>query len=59
MILVWLQQHSPESVPYIITSRVYGRCNVFVVSLCVCLSVCLSVWIITFEAVDIETSYLV
>ena len=47
----------------IITSHVCGRGNVFVVSLCVFLSVyvcvCLSVQAITFEAVDIETSFLV
>ena len=42
-----------------ITSRVCGRGNVFVVSVCVCLSVCLSVWAVTFEAFDIETSFLV
>ena len=46
-----------------ITSRVSGRGNVFVVSvcLCICLSVCLSVSVraITFEPVDIETSFLV
>ena len=61
----------------IITSRVCGRGNVFVVSVCVCVSVCLSVCVfvcvcvcvfvsvcvsvqpITFEPVDIETSFLV
>ena len=37
----------------VITSRVCGRGNVFVVS------VCLSVWAITFEQIDIETSFLV
>ena len=41
-----------------ITSRVCGRGNVFVVCVCVCVSV-LSVWAITFEPVDIETSFLV
>ena len=41
----------------LVTARVCGRGNVFVV--CVCMSVCLSVWAITFEAVDIETSFLV
>ena len=42
-----------------ITSRVCGRGNVFVVSVCLCVCVCLSVWAITFEWVDIETSFLV
>ena len=49
------------------SSRVCGRGNVFVVSVCVCvcqsvsvcMCVCLSVWAITFEPVDIETSFLV
>ena len=40
---------------YFITSRVCGRGNVFVVSVCVC--VCVRA--ITFEPVDIETSFLV
>ena len=40
----------------VFTSRVCGRGNVFVVSVCVC--VC-SVRAITFEPVDIETSFLV
>ena len=56
---------------FVITYRVCGRGNVFIVSLCLCVcacvyrcvcacvSVCLSVWVITFEAVDIETSFLV
>ena len=50
---------------YIFTSRVCGRGNVFVVSVCVsvcvclCVCVCLSVQAITFEPVDIETSFLV
>ena len=35
--------------------------NVFIlcVCVCVCLSVCESVWAITFECLDIETSFLV
>ena len=45
---------------WIVTSRVCGWGNVFVMSMCVCLlvylSVCLSVWAITFKAVDIEPS---
>ena len=41
------------------TSRICGRGNVFVVPLCVRVSVCLSVRAITFEPVDIETSFLV
>ena len=41
----------------IIPSRVCGRGNVFVVS--VCMSVCVSVQAVTFEWVDIETSFLV
>ena len=40
------------------TSRVSGRGNIFVASVCHCVSVCLSVWVITFEAVDMETSFL-
>ena len=42
-----------------ITSCVCGRGNVFVMSVCVCVcvSVCLSVRAITFEPVDIETSF--
>ena len=45
----------------IVTSCVCGRGNVYVVCVCVCLcvSVCVSVWAITFEAFDIETSFLV
>ena len=49
----------------VITFRVCGRGNVFVVSVCVCvcvsvcLSVCVSVQAITFEPVDIETLFLV
>ena len=57
----------------IFTSRVCGRGNVFVVSVCVsvslpvclfirlyvCVCVCLSVWVTTFEAVDIETLFFV
>ena len=43
----------------IITSRLCGRGNVFIVSVCVCVCLCPSVWAITFEAVDIETSFLV
>ena len=51
----------------IITSRVCGKGNVFVMSVCVCICacvcvcvcmcVCLSVQAITFERVDIETSF--
>ena len=43
----------------VITSRVSGRGNVFVVCVCLCVCVCLSVWAITFEWVDIENSFLV
>ena len=43
----------------IFTSRVCCRSNVFVVCVCVSVCVCLSVQTITFEAVDIETSFLV
>ena len=43
----------------VITSRVCGRGNVFVMSVCLCVCVCLSVRAITFERVDIETSFLV
>ena len=47
----------------IVTSRVCGTGNVFVVCVCVSLSVCLSVCLfvraITFEPVEIETSILV
>ena len=43
----------------VITSRVCGRGNVFVVSVCLCVCLCVSVWAITFEPVDIETSFLV
>ena len=45
----------------IFTSRASGRGNVFVVSVSVCVSVCVSVsvWAITFEQIDIETSFLV
>ena len=38
---------------FIFTSHIWGRGNFFV------MSVCLSVWAITFEGVDIETSFLV
>ena len=50
-----------QPVLLLITSRVCGRGNVFVVCVClsVCLSVCVSVQAITFEAIDIETSFLV
>ena len=46
---------------HIFNSHVCGRGNVFVMSvcLCVCVCVCLSVRAITFERVDIETSFLV
>ena len=40
-------------------SHVCGRGNVFIVSVCVSVCVCLSVWAITFEPVDIEASFLV
>ena len=47
----------------IITSRVCGRGDVFIVYVCVyqcdCLSVCVSIQDTTFEAVDIETLCLV
>ena len=46
---------------YIITSRICGRGNVFIVyvHVCVCVCVCLFVRAITFEPVNIETSFLV
>ena len=40
-----------------VTSRVCYGGNVFVVSVCMCQFVYLSVSAITFEAVDIETSF--
>ena len=49
----------------VVTSRVCGRGSVFIVSVClrvcvcVCVCVCVSVQAITFEAVDIETLFLV
>ena len=50
----------------IITARVRGEvmfsyclCVCLSVCLCVCLSVCVSVWAMTFECLDIETSFLV
>ena len=42
---------------HLFTSNICSRGNVFIMSVCVC--VCLSVWAITFEPVDIETSFLV
>ena len=42
----------------VIASSVCGRGNIFIVSVCGSVSVCLSVWAIMFEAVDIETSFL-
>ena len=50
---------------FVITSCLCSIGNVFIMSVCVsvyvcvCLSVCLSVWGITFEPFDIETSFLV
>ena len=39
--------------PQVVTSRLCGKGNVFVVYVCVCVSV------LAFEAIDIETSFLV
>ena len=60
-VITWKKLHpgtravwrSLETIKLFVTFRVCGRCNVFVMSVCVC--VCLSVRAISFEWVDIET----
>ena len=52
---IYANTRKKQELQKVITSRVCGRGNVFVVSVCVCVSV----RSITFEVVDTETSFLV